>query len=403
MAIWAQVALLLLQVDHAAEGRKALEANQYALAVEHYQKALEAQPEDWASRFHLALALSLLDRDAEAITAYRKVLTDRPGLYEAELNLGVLLLRQNQPGEAAKWLESAASKKPKEFRPIYHLAEALRQSNAFAEAEPRFRQAIELNPKAAEAMVGLARCLIKLNRLEEAAALYRQAAETDAEFRPALLELAQVFEQAKQPEAAIAIYRQFPDHLAARERLGELLLEAGKPGEAAIELEKVYAASPTNANRVALATAYLRQKQPDKALPLLEQAVTAEPANYELRMYYGRVLRDQRLFQPAVQQFWKASQLKPDAREAWSELASALLLLENYPQALAALEKAVSLGADPIAASYFRALMLDRMRDYKQALRAYQNFLSLSQGKNPEQELISRQRIKVIEKELNAR
>ncbi|MBL8233607.1 MAG: tetratricopeptide repeat protein [Bryobacterales bacterium] len=403
MAIWAQLLLFLLQVDHAAEGRKALEANQYAQAAEHYQKAVDAEPKDWASRFHLALALSMLDKDAEATTAYRKVLEDQPGLYEAELNLGVLLLRQKQAAEAAKLLESAAQKKPKEFRPVYHAAEALLQSGDPAQAEPRFRVAIELNPKAADAMIGLARSLVKLNRLADAAAFYEQAAAADPEFKPALLELAGLYEQARQPEPAIAIYRQFPDNAAARERLGELLLEGGKASDAIPELEKAYATSPTNANRVALATAYLRSKQPLKAVPLLELAVTAEPSNYELRMYYGRALRDQRKFQPAVQEFWKASQIKTDSREAWSELASSLMLLENYPQAIAALDKAVSLGADAVAASYFRAVMLDRMRDYKQALPAYQKFLSLSQGKNPEQELISRQRVKVIEKELNKR
>jgi tetratricopeptide (TPR) repeat protein len=313
------------------------------------------------------------------------------------------LLRQKQAAEAAPLLESAAGKKPREFRPVYHLAEALLLAGRPAEAEARFRTALELNPKAADAMIGLARSLVKRNRLADAAPLYEQAAAADPEFKPALLELAGIYEQASQPDAAIAIYRQFPDHPAARERLGELLLEGGKALDAIPELEKAYESSPTNANRVALATAYLRSKQPTKAVPLLEQAVAAEPGNYELRMYYGRALRDQRKFQPAVQEFWKASQLKADSREAWSELASCLMLLENYPQAVAALDKAVSLGADAVAAGYFRAVMLDRMRDYKQALAAYQKFLALSQGKNPEQEMISRQRIKVIEKELSKR
>src|SRR5262245_45646902 len=102
-------ALLLaffLQADPAAEGRKALEANNFALAAEHYQKAVDANPKDWASRFHLGLALSFLNKDTEAIAAYRKVLEDQPGLYEAELNLGILLLRQKSP-DAVKLLESA--------------------------------------------------------------------------------------------------------------------------------------------------------------------------------------------------------------------------------------------------------------------------------------------------------
>src|SRR5215813_13808626 len=72
--------LFLLQTDHAAEGRKALEANNFALAAEQYQKAVDADPKDWASRFHLGLAFSFLNKDTEAIAAYRKVLEDQPGL-----------------------------------------------------------------------------------------------------------------------------------------------------------------------------------------------------------------------------------------------------------------------------------------------------------------------------------
>lgn len=395
--------LFWFQTDFPAEGRKALEANNYALAAEHYAKAVESDPKDWTSRFHLALSLSLLNKDNEAAAEYRKVLEAQPGLYEAELNLGILLVRVQQPADAVKLLESAAAKKATEYRPVFYLAEALLASGDAAGAEPRYRTALQIQPKSAEAMIGLARSLVKLNRLADAAVFYEQASTTDSEYKPALLELAQLYEQAKESEKAIAIYRQFPDNPGARERMGELLLEGGKAAEAIPELEKAYTTSPTNANRVALATAYWRSKQPLKAVPLLEQAVAAEPENFELRMYHGRALRDQRKFQPAVREFFRATKIKPDAKEAWSELASSLMLLENYPQSISALDRAVSLGADATAASYFRAVMLDRMRDYKQALPAYQKFLALSEGKNAEQELISRQRIRVIQKELSKR
>src|SRR4051794_24858929 len=119
------VFLAFLQTDFAAEGRKALEANNFALAVEQYQKALDAEPKDWPSRFHLALALSFLNKDTEAIAAYRKVLEEQPKLYEVQLNLGILLLRQKAVAEAQKLLAAALEQKPKEYRPAFYYAEAL--------------------------------------------------------------------------------------------------------------------------------------------------------------------------------------------------------------------------------------------------------------------------------------
>ena len=68
---------------------------------------------------------------------------------------------------------------------------------------------------------------------------------------------------------------------------------AGKQSKEAIPpLEAAMQKDPTPANRLALATAYLFEKQFDKALPLLNQSVAAEPGNYSLRMMYGRGLRD---------------------------------------------------------------------------------------------------------------
>ena len=393
---------LLWQVDHAAEGRKALEANQFAQAAEHYQKAVEADGKDWAARFHLGLALSLLNKDAEAIVAYRKVLEDQPGLYEAQLNLGILLLRQKSAEEAEKLLAGAVEKKPKEYRPQYYLGEARAALGQGEGAEAAYRAALELQPKSAEAALGLGRVLVKAGKWDDAERYYRLAAE-DAEYKRALLELAAAYEQAKMQEKAVALYRLFPEDAAARERAGELLVEGGKAGDAVPDLEKAYQQSPTNANRLALATAYLRTKQPAKALPLLQQATMEEPNQLELRLYYGRALRDQRDFPNAAREFFRATQIKPDSKEAWNELSAMLISLENYPQALAALDKAQSLGGGENAGYYyFRAIVLDRMREYKLALPNYQKFLSMSQG-NPEEEFKSRERIKVIQKILSKR
>ncbi len=393
---------LLAQADHAAEGRKALEANQFIQAAEHYQKAVDADPKDWTSRFHLALSLSLLNKDPEAIAAYRKVLEDQPDLYEAQLNLGILLLRQKDAPEAEKLLAAAAEKKPKEYRPQFYLAEARAAIGQAAPAEAAYRTSLEIQPKSAEAALGLGRVLAKSAQWDEAEKYYRQAAE-DPEYRRAPLELAASFEQAKLHDRAVAIYRLFPEDPAARERAGELLLQGGKAGDAIPDLENAYQKSPTNANRLALATAYLRTKQAAKALPLLQQATAAEPNILELRLYYGRALRDQRDFPNAAREFFRATQIKPDSKEAWNELSAMLISLENYPQALAALDKAQALaGGENPGYFYFRAIVLDRMKEYKLALPNYEKFLSLSQG-NPDEEFKSRERIKVIRKILSKR
>ena len=402
--MWAMAALLFFQsAGLGADGTKALEEGRYEAAAEAFIKAIAADPSDYTAHFNLALAYSFLNRDKEGIAEYQKTLELKPGLYQAQLNAGILLLRQKEPADALALLEAAAAQKPGEFRPRFYLAEAQSATGAAAKAEQNYRAALEVDSKSAGAHLGLGRVLAAEGKLADAAPQFRQAAELDSEYRDSLLELASLYEKDKQYEEAIALYRQFPGNAAAQEHLGTLLIESKQYGEAVPRLEQAYAQSPTQANRAALAAAYLFSNQGPKALPLLDQAVSGEPGNYDLRLMYARALRDQKQYAAAAKQFAETTKLKADAGPVWDELGGVLYLAGDFPAALSALEHARQLGGNGAGNSFFRALALDRLHQTKPALEAYQQFLSLSQGKNPDQEFQARQRAKLLQKELDKR
>jgi len=405
--MWAPGAVLLLLLtpatDFEAEGLKALDAKQYGQAAQLFSQAIQADPKDYAAHFHLALCYSLLGKDAEAIPEYQKTLELQPGLYQAELNLGILLVRMQRAQEAVPHLEAAAQAKPKEFRAQWHLAEALLAAGDAAQAEAHYQAAAELDPQSAAAELGWGRAQAKQKRLADAAGHFHKAVGLDAKFQDALLELAGLYEQNHQPEEAIALYRQFPGNVAAEERLGQLLVETKRYAEAIPYLEKAVAHDPTAANRLALGTAYQMNHEPEKGLAELAQAVAAAPESYDLHMRYGRELRDARQFVPAANQFSAAAKLKPDSREAWNEMAAVLNSAEQYPQALAALDRVHQLGAEIPGDYFLRAIILDRLHDYKPALAAYQKFLDTSGGQNPNQEFQARHRMITIEHILGKR
>jgi tetratricopeptide (TPR) repeat protein len=218
-----------------------------------------------------------------------------------------------------------------------------------------------------------------------------------------MLELASEYQAKEQIPEAIRILERFPENAAARERLGELQLVSGKAAEAIASLEEAVKTSPTVANRYALGFAYLRNKQLDKAEAVLAPAAAAEPKDFDLRMTYGRVLRDLKRYVPAAREFQAAVQVKPDSVEAWNEFAGMLIITENYEPALAALDRLRAMGAESVSHHYFRAIMLDRMKQFKPALESYQKFLAASEGKFPDEEFKSRQRVRIIEKELSRR
>lgn len=350
-------------------GLKALEAKDYKAAITQFETAIAGDDTDYASHFHLALAHSLAGESEPAIAEFRKTLQLKPGLYEAQINLGLLLFRAKD----------------------------------YAGAEPLLKAAAEKKPDDASAVAAYGRSLMELNRLAEAEPVLRKAAALDATQKDTLLALAQRYEDAKQVDQAIALYREFPDTPGVAERLGNLMLSTGRTAESITFLEDSVKSSPTAANHYALAIAHLRNKDAAKAAEQFDKAVALEPRNAQLRMSFGSFLRDQRKIAPAAQQYYAAVQIDPKLQEGWSEFGSMLLLLEQYPQAVAAYEKLQALGDARAPVYFFKAIALDHMKQLKPAKESYERFLALCEGKFPDEEFKARQRIKVIDKELARR
>ena len=395
-------ALLAQAPDYVADGLKALDAGNPAAAAESFAKAVAADPADYSAHFNLALAYSMSNKDAQAIPEYKKTLELHPGLYEAELNLSMSLLNAHDPVAAIAYLKAAGEQEPKEFKPVYYLATALLETKQLTEAIIEFQKAVEMDAASAGAELGLGQALAQDGHRNEAGPHYRKAANLEHAYHSYLLELAKSFEEHDEFPQALDIYREFPGDPGAQERAGVLLLKTGQSAAAIGTLEPVVATSPTPANQLALAQAYVKEKQLAKAEPLIAKSVAAAPEDFELRMFYGRVLRDERRFPTAVEQFSAAAKIKADSAEAWTELANVLIVAEQPVEGLAALDKVHALGAETAGHFYLRAITLDRLQRSKEALEAYNQFLRSSQD-HPDQEFVARQRVKALEKVLGKR
>ena len=88
------------QNNPSEQGLKALDEKRYPDAVASLTQAIAADPKDYSLHFNIALAYSLMGKNAEAIPEYKKTLELKPDLYEAELNLSISLLREKRPAEA---------------------------------------------------------------------------------------------------------------------------------------------------------------------------------------------------------------------------------------------------------------------------------------------------------------
>ena len=387
------------QADNAAAGLQALDHQNYQQAEQIFSRLYSADPKDYSALFNLALAESALKQDDEAAAHYKQVLALKPGLYEAELNLGILDLRDQHAADAIPLLQGAVKQKPTQARAQRYLGEALLASGNNTAAADAFRAALAIDPKMAVAELGLGQALARDGKLDDALPHFQQAATLDATLRSYLLELAEDFAKSKRTNDAIPLLKQFPDDPGACEELGRIYLDENQPADAVQEFQAAVTASPTPANRVALASAYLKNNQPDLAAPILEHELAAHPNDFDLHMVVGRIRRDHHDYAAAAQQFVTAGQLRPDSVQAWNEAASAFVLAELYPQALAALDKIRNLQAETAGDFFYRAIIYDKLHQIKPALENYQKFLATSGGKYPNQEFQARQRSKLLERE----
>ena len=178
----------------------------------------------------------------------------------------------------ADYLQQAVERKPKEFRPRLYWAQALLDSGDAAKRRgtiPRRARSRTRNPPPPS--------WAWPTRWSKAG----QAAGCRAAFprgRPARSELSRrvswnspsFTRRTIRTSEAIAIYQQFPENAAAQEHIGQLMLENKKSAEAIAPLEAAMQKDPTPANRLALATAYVFEKQSPKPCRF---STKASPAN----------------------------------------------------------------------------------------------------------------------------
>lgn len=348
--------------DAAQAAMKHMEANRFKEAIELLKPHVAAHPEDYPARFNLALAYSLVGNDTEAIVEYGKVVEQKPDLFEAQMNLGQLLVKISRFADAEASLLKAIELKPNDSRPVFLLSRAYSGQKKWTEAASRMKAAGSLSPG-------------------------------DNEMK---LELADLYEKAGMKAEAIEAWKAVGDNPAALERLGLLQLDAQDYEGAIATFESAMKKERTTAVMYALATAYLRNKQPDKSIPLAQQIVEREPLNTAARMFLARLLRDKLDYASAARQFQQVLRQKPDSLEAWNEFTAVLMLLGQYETALQALERVRALGGENAAYFYLKAVMLDALKQAKPALESYERFLELSVDKSPEEEFKARQRVRIL-------
>ena len=392
------------------EANKALDRNDLPSALRALTTLAQHHPADPHILFDLASTQDALDQNTAAQTTYRRAIAADPNYFEPHLALGLLLARTNHRADARTELLAAVALNTPDnalkARAYRALARVDQQQNP-AEARDALLAALKLSPETPDDTALAASLAASADDPAAAEQALRRVLAAHPADPSATADIARLLIAQAQPanldEARklldVAIARS-PDDPGLNAELATLDLKQNKPEEALARIDHLHAADPTNTAITRLQARLLLQTgQPAQAKPLLAQLAEDSPDDGDLLDQYADALI--RLHRPAeavavLRPLLTRRNLfpTPTARaEAAGRLAFAASQNNDPTVTLQALEVRATLLPQSPSSLFLAATANDKLHRVKMATDLYRQFLSVANGKFPDEEFEARHRL----------
>jgi Flp pilus assembly protein TadD len=387
------------------QAESAIEKKDYPAAEKSLQEATSKDPKNFRAWYDLGFLYNATDRPSEAIEAYRKSVEANSQVFESNLNLGLLLERKGDP-QAAKYLAAAITLKPASH-PEKSLSQAhlslghvLEKTNP-EEALTAYRKASELQPSDAEPHLEAAILLEQEKNLTAASQEFQKALDLDANNRDALAGLVNTYSRSGQLPQAEALLRRMiatqPQNATLHIQLGRVLAAQKNNDEAIAELSKGLDLSPDPTANRELIQLLLDEKKYPEAIVRFRPAIQANPSDPDLHYLLGTAYLRNKNFPEAQAELLQAVKLKSDFGRAYNDLAFAASENKNFKLCAMALDVRAKYLPETPFTYFLRATALDHLHDWPDAITNYEKFLSVAEGKYPDQEWQAKHRLIAID------
>ena len=266
-------------------------------ALDHYDKAIAADPESDFLRLELVKFYGRTNRLDDAIAEAEKLLEGDPDNIEVRKVLGNFLrsyagsrrgsLDKDMLQRAVEQFERVLEIDPKDEDALLQLSTFYRILEDNKKSEESLRKLLEIKPDSTEAWSNLAQLYLSMGETERAIEGFEKVRAAGATDTRSLASLGGAYESVGR-------------HREAAEIFNELLGQSGGNGQRV---------------RRALANNLVLSGQFSKALPHYERLVEAEPDNPEHHLRLSQIQRQKRNFDEAWEHLRKAAELAPESLE----------------------------------------------------------------------------------------
>lgn len=345
---------------HYAAGRIANAREQSAEAIEHFESALELQPE--ARNLHSLLA-----------TLYQRTGNRQKAEYHvAEIGGGIVIFDDPRI--------EAVNARVVGVGPILDRALEAYGDEDYAASAEAYLEALELEPDNPTALRGAAGSLREGGRIDEALRILRRFTETHPENRLARLELGTTLVEANRIDEALPLLRQLTteqaDFQQAFVNYGVALTRAERFADAEAAFERALELDPFDqVTRFQLSIAQRGRGDDDAAVRTLEKIIAEAPTFVRARQHLGEMLRELGRPERAAEHFAAVAELEEAAPQeralARYQLGSLAISANRLEEAIDHLEASVELFPDLWQA---RMALGNRYRDADRQLEAAEQY-----------------------------
>ncbi len=341
-----------LVTRHAAAAAAAMQSGDYASAEQHNRIIVRLRPQMAEAEANLGLSCFLQNKYEAAVQAFEAGLKRKPGLENARLFLGISRFKLNQPSSAVAPLRQYVAKAPRDFEGQYYLGLSYLALGQFADAERALVAARGIDPRNTDVLYHLTQC-------------YLGEARQDPARRDAL---ARSYQQTVEAIAAID-----PDSY----RLGQLragfYAAEGKNSQAIQELEKLLRQQPkARGIHYTLGCLYTEQRQYVKALEQFQAEMQLDAPYPRTWLQLGHVYVAMEKPEKALPVLEKALKADPDSRGlVWVDIARAYRVMNQPDKAAAAFEKAITLGENTSSVYYQLGVVAKKAGNTERAREAF--------------------------------
>ncbi|HNW34901.1 MAG TPA: tetratricopeptide repeat protein [Candidatus Ozemobacteraceae bacterium] len=298
------------------------EHGQYDKAIEHIDKAVASQPKNADLLSTRGVFLHKMNDLAGAIESYRKAIEIQPKHTFSRFNLGLIFMKIGRVLEAIQEWEAVIRTNPQDVDAIFNIAVALAQIGRRLESIPFYEKVLQLKPTHVQAHQNLG--IIFRDEHQFAKAKHHLQA---------LRELDSTYSEVVATEIRRCEEQEFLNKIAATDQSGMVrdLLLSGTGKQASV---------------IETALTAIIDGDYSKALALSEEALTAVPGDLQALIVKGQALGYLGQTNEAIALFMSMTAEHPDCTEAFFQLGTLFLGLDQLTDALEAFERVKRIDSD---------------------------------------------------------